>query len=144
MAILDADKEGFLRSETSLIQTIGRAARNSSGRVIMYADVVTDSMRRAIDETERRRMIQEDYNKKHGIIPKTIEKKVYEIIQATKSVTEKEQFGLKKDIESMNKDEIEKEVKRLDKEMKAAARDLQFERAAQLRDIIIEMKKSLI
>ena len=110
----------------------------------MYADVVTDSMRRAIDETERRRMIQEDYNKKHGIIPKTIEKKVYEIIQATKSVTEKEQFGLKKDIESMNKDEIEKEVKRLDKEMKAAARDLQFERAAQLRDIIIEMKKSLI
>ena len=144
VAILDADKEGFLRSETSLIQTIGRAARNSSGRVIMYADVVTDSMRRAIDETERRRMIQEDYNKKHGIIPKTIEKKVYEIIQATKSVTEKEQFGLKKDIESMNKDEIEKEVKRLDKEMKAAARDLQFERAAQLRDIIIEMKKSLI
>lgn len=143
VAILDADKEGFLRSETSLIQTIGRAARNSKGRVIMYADTITDSMRRAIDETERRRTIQQRYNKEHGITPKTIQKKVYDIIQATKAADEEVSFGLKKDIESMNKDEILKEIKRLDKEMKNAARDLQFERAAQLRDIIIEMKKSL-
>lgn len=143
VAILDADKEGFLRSETSLIQTIGRAARNSKGRVIMYADTITDSMRRAIDETERRRTIQQRYNKEHGITPKTIQKKVYDIIQATKAADEEVSFGLKKDIESMNKEEILKEIKRLDKEMKNAARDLQFERAAQLRDIIIEMKKSL-
>ena len=143
VAILDADKEGFLRSETSLIQTIGRAARNSKGRIIMYADTVTDSMRRAIDETERRRTIQQRYNKEHGIMPKTIQKKVYDIIQATKSADEEVNFGLKKDIESMNKEELTKEIKRLDKEMKNAARDLQFERAAQLRDMIIEMKKSL-
>ena len=143
VAILDADKEGFLRSETSLIQTIGRAARNSEGRVIMYADVVTDSMRKAIDETERRRRIQQEYNEMHGITPQTIQKKVYDIIQATEAVNEKSKFGFDKDPESMSEDELKKLLKKMDKEMKDAARDLQFEKAASLRDKIIEVKKLL-
>ena len=142
VAILDADKEGFLRSETSLIQTIGRAARNSEGRVIMYADVVTDSMRKAIDETERRRRIQQEYNEMHGITPQTIQKKVYDIIQATEAVNEKSKFGFEKDPESMSEDELKKLLKKMDKEMKDAARDLQFEKAASLRDKIIEVEKT--
>lgn len=143
VAILDADKEGFLRSETSLIQTIGRAARNSEGRVIMYADVITSSMRVAIEETERRRAIQQAYNEEHGIIPKTIEKKVYDVIQATTPAEEKDKFGFTKEPESMNIDELKDSIKKLEKEMKTAARDLQFERAAELRDKIIELKKLL-
>ena len=144
VAILDADKEGFLRSETSLIQTIGRAARNVDGHVILYADVITDSMRRALTETERRRGIQQEYNEKFGITPQTIRKKVHEIIQATKSTGTKEKFGTDKAPESMSVDEIQKLLKKLEKEMKDAARDLQFERAAQLRDKILELKKALI
>ncbi len=143
IAILDADKEGFLRSETSLIQIIGRAARNSEGRVIMYADSITDSMRRAISETNRRRNIQEDYNREHGIIPKTIVKKVHDIIKATVSVEEKKGMGLDKDPESMSKSELEKVISKMQKEMRQSAADLQFERAAQLRDEIIELKKIL-
>ena len=141
VAILDADKEGFLRSETSLIQTIGRAARNANGRVIMYADVMTESMDRAITETNRRRSIQEAYNEEHGIIPQTIKKKVHDVIQITKAATEKQKFGLEKDPESMNADELNKLIKKLDKEMKQAAMELQFERAAELRDKILELKK---
>ena len=141
VAILDADKEGFLRSETSLIQTIGRAARNANGRVIMYADVMTESMDRAITETNRRRSIQEAYNEEHGIIPQTIKKKVHDVIQITKTATEKQKFGLEKDPESMNADELNKLIKKLDKEMKQAAMELQFERAAELRDKILELKK---
>ena len=141
VAILDADKEGFLRSETSLIQTIGRAARNANGRVIMYADVMTESMDRAITETNRRRSIQEAYNEEHGIIPQTIKKKVHDVIQITKAATEKQKFGLEKDPESMNADELLKLIKKLEKEMKQAAMELQFERAAELRDKILELKK---
>ena len=141
VAILDADKEGFLRSETSLIQTIGRAARNANGRVIMYADVMTESMDKAITETNRRRSIQEAYNEEHGIIPQTIKKKVHDVIQITKAATEKQKFGLEKDPESMNADELNKLIRKLDKEMKQAAMELQFERAAELRDKILELKK---
>ena len=143
VAILDADKEGFLRSETSLIQTIGRAARNAQGRVIMYADVMTDSMTAAIAETNRRRGIQQAYNEAHGIIPKTIVKKVHDVIQISKTVNEKQKFGLDKDPESMSESELKKMIQKLEKEMKQAAGDLQFERAAQLRDQIVEMKKLL-
>lgn len=144
IAILDADKEGFLRSETSLIQTIGRAARNSEGRVIMYADVMTDSMRKAISETNRRRNIQEDYNTLHGIIPKTIIKKVHDIIKATTLVEGKKTTSLDKDPESMTRQEIESSIKKLEKDMRKAAADLEFERAAQLRDDLIQLKKILI
>ncbi len=143
VAILDADKEGFLRSETSLIQTIGRAARNADGHVIMYADVLTDSMKRAIDETARRRKIQQEYNEIHGIVPKTIKKKVHDVIQATKAVDEKTKKGLEKDPESMSIDELKKYIKKLDKEMKLAASDLHFEKAAAIRDEIINLKKML-
>ena len=143
VAILDADKEGFLRSETSLIQTVGRAARNANGRVIMYADVMTESMDKAITETNRRRSIQEAYNEEHGIIPQTIKKKVHDVIQITKAATEKQKFGLEKDPESMSNDELNKLIKKLDKEMKQAAMELQFERAAELRDKILELKKLL-
>ena len=121
VAILDADKEGFLRSETSLIQTIGRAARNAKGRVIMYADVMTDSMRVAIEETNRRRQIQQKYNEEHGIIPQTIQKKVHDVIQITKAATEKQKFGLEKDPESMSEKELKQLIAKLDKEMKHAA-----------------------
>lgn len=141
VAILDADKEGFLRSETSLIQTIGRAARNAEGRVIMYADVMTESMQKAIDETNRRRGIQQAYNEAHGIMPQTIVKKVHDVIQITKAATEKQKFGLEKDPESMNEKELKKLIQTLDKEMKHAAMELQFERAAELRDKILELKK---
>ena len=141
--ILDADKEGFLRSETSLIQTVGRAARNSDGRVIMYADNITDSMKKAISETNRRRNIQENYNREHGIIPKTIIKKVHDIIKATVSVEEKKCMGLDKDPESMSKQELEKVISNVQREMRQAAADLQFERAAELRDEVIELKKIL-
>ncbi len=141
VAILDADKEGFLRSETSLIQTIGRAARNAEGRVVMYADVMTESMQKAINETNRRRGIQQAYNEAHGITPQTIVKKVHDVIQITKAATEKQKFGLEKDPESMSEKELKKLIQTLDKEMKHAAMELQFERAAELRDKILELKK---
>ena len=141
VAILDADKEGFLRSGTSLIQTIGRAARHVEGRVVMYAEVITDSMQRALSETNRRRHIQETYNKKHGIEPKSIVKKVREIIQATAAPEEKKKKTLEKDPESMSREELQAALKKLEKEMRQAASELQFERAALLRDEIIEIKK---
>lgn len=140
VAILDADKEGFLRSETSLIQTIGRAARNSEGHVIMYADTITDSMRNAISETNRRRAIQQAYNEEHGITPKTIKKKVHEIIKATQGVEKKTDI-LDKDPESMSRDELLKAIKKIEKQMKKAAADLDFETAAELRDKMIEYRK---
>ena len=142
VAILDADKEGFLRSEVSLIQTIGRAARNAEGRVIMYADVMTDSMRLAIDETMRRRALQEKYNQEHGITPKTIKKAVRDLISISKAVAETED-KMMKDPESMSKEELEKLIKELTKQMKKAAAELDFETAAQLRDKMIEMKQQL-
>jgi excinuclease ABC subunit B len=143
VAILDADKEGFLRSNTSLIQTVGRAARNVNGRVIMYADKITDSMRRAISETNRRRAIQEEYNEAHGITPTTVIKKVHEIIHATTAPDGRDKKNLEKDAESMSREELLAEIKKLDKQMKAAAMELHFERAAALRDEIIELKKFL-
>ena len=142
VAILDADKEGFLRSETSLIQTIGRAARNAEGHVIMYADTVTDSMKAAIDETRRRREIQMQYNEEHGITPKTIQKAVRDLISISKKVAKQEKM-LEKDPESMSREELEKLVKDLNKQMKKAAADLDFETAAELRDKMIEIKKHL-
>ena len=142
VAILDADKEGFLRSEVSLIQTIGRAARNSEGHVIMYADTITDSMRLAIDETERRRTLQEAYNKEHGITPKTIQKSVRELISISKEVAQ-EELRFEKDPESMSRKELEKLIADIDKKMKKAAAELNFELAAELRDKMIELKKQL-
>ena len=142
VAILDADKEGFLRSETSLIQTIGRAARNSEGHVIMYADTITDSMRNAIDETRRRRAIQQKYNEEHHITPKTIQKKVSDLISIAKDVAADEK-KLEKDPESMSPAEIEKLIRKLEKQMKAAAAELNFEMAAELRDRIVELRKFL-
>ena len=142
VAILDADKEGFLRSEVSLIQTIGRAARNSEGHVIMYADVITDSMRKAIQETERRRNIQEAYNKEHGITPTTIKKAVRDLITVSRAVAETED-KLKKDPESMTRKELTKLIGQVEKQMRAAAADLNFEQAAELRDKMIELKKNL-
>ena len=142
VAILDADKEGFLRSETSLIQTIGRAARNAEGHVIMYADVITDSMRRAIDETLRRRELQEAYNKEHGITPRTIKKAVRDLISISKEVA-KTQKKLEKDMESMSRKELEELIGKVQKPMTAAAADLNFEMAAELRDQMIELKKNL-
>ena len=142
VAILDADKEGFLRSETSLIQTIGRAARNSEGHVIMYADVMTDSMRNAIDETNRRREIQEAYNEEHGITPTTIKKAVRDLIAVSKAVAETE-VKLKKDPVSMSKKELKNLISQLEKQMRQAAADLNFEQAAELRDKMIELKKNL-
>ena len=142
VAILDADKEGFLRSEVSLIQTIGRAARNSEGHVIMYADVMTDSMRKAIQETERRRSIQEAYNKEHGITPTTIKKAVRDLITVSKAVAETE-AKLKKDPESMNRKELTRLITKVEKQMREAAASLNFELAAELRDKMIELKKNL-
>ena len=142
VAILDADKEGFLRSEVSLIQTIGRAARNSEGHVIMYADVITDSMRKAIQETERRRNIQEAYNKEHGITPTTIKKAVRDLITVSRAVAETED-KLKKDPESMTRKELTKLIGQVEKQMRAAAADLNFEQAAELRDKMMELKKNL-
>lgn len=142
VAILDADKEGFLRSEVSLIQTIGRAARNSEGHVIMYADVMTDSMKKAIQETERRRSIQEAYNKEHGITPTTIKKAVRDLITVSKAVAETE-VKLKKDPESMSRKELMKLIAQVEKQMRAAAADLNFEQAAELRDKMLELKRNL-
>ena len=143
VAILDADKEGFLRSETSLIQTIGRAARNADGRVIMYADVITDSMRHAIEETQRRREIQKKYNDEHGITPTTIKKAVRDLIAISKAAAEPK-ADMEKDIESMSHKELEKLLKELSTQMHKAAAELDFERAAELRDRIIEIKKSML
>ena len=142
VAILDADKEGFLRSETSLIQTIGRAARNSDGHVIMYADKITDSMRVAIDETERRRAIQQAYNEEHGITPTTIKKSVRDLIAISKKVAQ-EELNFAKTPESMNRGELEKLIKEVEKKMKAAAADLNFEAAAELRDRMADLRKML-
>ena len=136
VAIIDADKEGFLRSTTSLIQTIGRAARNAEGRVIMYADKITSAMRAAIDETNRRRRIQDAYNKAHGIVPKTIIKDVRELIEITQSAAE----TARADGVKMTKVEREREIARLEKEMRAAARMMEYEYAAVLRDRIIELR----
>ena len=140
IAILDADKEGFLRSETSLIQTIGRAARNVDGHVIMYADTITDSMRRAIDETERRRAIQMKYNEEHGITPQTIKKAVRDLISISKKVAV-EELRMEKDPESMSKEELEKLIRDVSKQMRKAAAELNFEAAAELRDKMIELKQ---
>ena len=140
IAILDADKEGFLRSETSLIQTIGRAARNADGHVIMYADNITDSMKRAMDETERRRRIQMQYNEEHGITPQTVRKAVRDLISISKKVAQSE-LQIAKDPESMSKEELEKLIKDISKQMRKAAADLNFEAAAELRDKMIELKQ---
>ena len=142
VAILDADKEGFLRSGTSLIQTIGRAARNADGHVVMYADVITDSMRVAIEETNRRRTIQQKYNEEHGITPQTIKKAVRDLISISKKVA-KEEMRFEKDPESMDKKELEKFIGDVQKKMQRAAADLDFETAAELRDKMIELKKHL-
>lgn len=142
VAILDADKEGFLRSETSLIQIIGRAARNADGHVIMYADYVTDSMQKAIQETERRRKVQMAYNEEHGITPQTVKKAVRGLISISKKVAA-EELRLEKDPESMSRKELEKLVKDVTKQMKRAAAELNFEAAAELRDKLIELKKQL-
>ena len=140
VAIIDADKEGFLRSETSLIQTIGRAARNAEGRVIMYADTITDSMRAAIDETNRRRAIQEKYNEEHGITPTTIKKAVRDLISITKAA-EQTVDKLEKDPESMDAKELAKLIEKVKKQMQKAAAELNFEAAAELRDKMMELKK---
>ncbi len=142
VAILDADKEGFLRSETSLIQTIGRAARNVEGHVIMYADHITDSMQAAIDETNRRRSIQQKYNEEHNITPQSIKKAVRDLISISKVIA-KEELRFEKDPESMNRKELEKLISQIEKQMKKAAADLNFEAAAQLRDKMVELKVKL-
>jgi len=142
VAILDADKEGFLRSETSLIQTIGRAARNAEGHVIMYADNMTDSMKAALTETERRRTIQNKYNEEHGITPQTIKKAVRDLISISKAIA-KEEVKFEKDPESMGREELEKLIGTVQKNMKQAAADLNFEAAAELRDKMVELKKQL-
>ncbi|NMM62267.1 excinuclease ABC subunit UvrB [Clostridium sp. P21] len=141
VAILDADKEGFLRSERSLIQTIGRAARNSESKVIMYADNMTDSMDKAISETNRRREIQMEYNKKHNITPKTIKKDIREVIEATKILEDKAQYDSLEEAVEANNENIDLLISKYEKEMKQAAKELQFELAAQLRDKILKLKK---
>ena len=138
VAILDADKEGFLRTETSLIQTIGRAARNVDSKVLMYADEISPAMRAAIDETDRRRKIQQEYNEANGITPRSVSKGIREVIEATKAV-EDESFEGKSPLE-LTKKELQAYVAKLEKEMKQAAADLQFERAAQLRDMVFEYR----
>ena len=140
VAILDADKEGFLRSETSLIQTIGRAARNAEGHVIMYADVITESMRNSISETERRRRIQQEYNEANGITPTTIKKAVRDLIAISKAAG-KEKAGFHKDIESMDDKELEKLIKELNKKMHKAAEERNFQEAAEIRDRITEIRR---
>ncbi|MGB9792901.1 MAG: helicase-related protein, partial [Thermacetogeniaceae bacterium] len=147
VAILDADKEGFLRSERSLIQTIGRAARNAEGKVIMYADVITDSMRRAIDETNRRRAIQMEYNRRHGITPRTVQKAVRGILEITLPVEvaeEKGSYKAGKPLKEMTREEIAELISKLEQEMRKAARELAFERAAEVRDLIIELRKEMM
>ncbi|HHW36044.1 MAG TPA: excinuclease ABC subunit UvrB [Bacillales bacterium] len=140
VAILDADKEGFLRSERSLIQTIGRAARNANGHVIMYADKITNSMRIALDETKRRRTIQAEYNEKHGITPRTIQKEIRDVIRATTAAEEQETYAAEKPKAKLSKQEREKLIINVEKEMKEAAKALDFERAAELRDLLLELK----
>ncbi len=142
VAILDADKEGFLRSERSLIQTIGRAARNADGHVIMYADTITDSMRMALDETARRRAIQQKYNEEHGITPQTIKKSVRDLISISKEVA-KEEMQFTRDPEEMDKEELEKTIDKIKKKMEKAASELNFEAAAEYRDKLIELKNML-
>lgn len=143
VAIVDADKEGFLRSETALIQTVGRAARNSEGRVIMYADKITGSMERAITETNRRRQIQQEYNEEHNITPQTIKKAVRELIAISKVAESKKTYTLDKDPESMDNQELEKLIVKLNQDMKKAALNLDFERAAMLRDELFKLKKQM-
>ncbi|MBH9580319.1 excinuclease ABC subunit UvrB [Staphylococcus felis] len=140
VVILDADKEGFLRSERSLIQTIGRAARNDKGEVIMYADKITDSMQHAIDETERRRDIQMAHNKKHGITPKTIQKRIHDVISATVETNETNEDNRKEVPQKMTKKERQKTIQNIEKEMKEAAKALDFEKATELRDLLFELK----
>ena len=142
VAILDADKEGFLRSERSLIQTMGRAARNENGQVIMYADKITDSMQVAIDETNRRRDIQQAYNEEHGITPKTIKKDVRELIRATVAAEEEEGYEVDRisEIRKMPKKARAEVIEQMEEEMREAAKQLDFERATELRDIIFELK----
>ncbi|RZI01141.1 excinuclease ABC subunit UvrB [Staphylococcus condimenti] len=140
VVILDADKEGFLRSERSLVQTIGRAARNEHGEVIMYADKITDSMKFAIDETERRRKIQNEYNEEHGITPQTIHKKIHDVISATVETKEENEKDQKVVPKKLTKKEREKTIANIEKEMKKAAKDLDFERATELRDMLFELK----
>lgn len=142
VAILDADKEGFLRSETSLIQTIGRAARNAEGYVIMYADNETDSMKKAIGETNRRRKVQQAYNEEHGITPQTIRKAVRDLIRISKKASA-DILEEEKDPESMSAEELQKAIRKIMKNMNKAATDLNFELAAELRDKMIEYKKHL-
>jgi excinuclease ABC subunit B len=142
VAILDADRQGFLRTETSLIQTVGRAARNLSGRVIMYADSISPAMAKTLEETDRRRKIQETYNKEHGITPKSVEKSVRAIMEATVLPDDTDKFKGKNPLE-LTKKELHDFVKALEKEMKQAASDLQFERAAILRDQVFEYKAKL-
>ena len=139
VAILDADKEGFLRSETSLIQTIGRAARNAEGLVILYADTITRSMRAAMDETARRRKIQDAFNQEHGIVPKTVIKSVREILEMSKG----EETAQKKAGRKLTKKEVEEEIIKIEKQMKEAAKMLEFEYAAILRDRLIELRKEV-
>lgn len=141
VAILDADKEGFLRSERSLIQTIGRAARNSESKVIMYADRITDSMHKAITETNRRRKIQIEYNEKHGITPTTVKKEIRDVIEATEVAEEKGKYGSLEEAIEANNENIDALIEKYEKEMKQAAKDLQFEQAAHLRDMILKLKK---
>lgn len=143
VAILDADKEGFLRSDRSLIQIIGRAARNSESKVIMYADTITKSMDRAIKETNRRRSIQIQYNKEHGIVPKTIIKDIREVIEATKVGEEKVEYNSLEEAIKANNDGIEKLIEKYEEEMREASKELQFEKAAKLRDDIFQLKKKL-
>jgi len=143
VAILDADKEGFLRSERSLIQTIGRAARNVEGKVLMYADTITDSMKRAIDETNRRRRLQQEYNRAHGIVPKTIQKAVRDPLEITYAAEDKATYKAQVKLDKLTKNELKKLVEQLEREMKQAARDLEFERAAELRDMMLELKAQL-
>ena len=142
VAILDADKEGFLRSATSLIQTVGRAARNAEGHVVMYADTITDSMQVTLDETARRRAIQQKYNEEHGITPQTIRKAVRDLISISKAVAKEEQ-KFAKDPESMNEKELKKLIDTVEKNMRKAAADLNFEAAMELRDKMMELKKQL-
>jgi len=144
VAILDADKEGFLRSERSLIQTAGRAARNLRGKVIMYADTVTDSMRRAIQETDRRRKIQTDYNLSHSIVPRTVQKGVYDSIGITKvAEASADYLPTRQKLEQMDQKEKKLLAGRVEKEMKQAAKQLDFERAAVLRDALFEIRKAI-
>ena len=142
IAILDADKEGFLRSDTSLIQTIGRAARNVHGKVVMYGDRITDSMRRAIEETDRRRAVQEAYNAEHGITPTSIQKKVKDLIQTTK-VAESQAPYTTKEVKKLGKKETLALITKLEKDMRVAAKALEYERAAELRDIIFELREKI-